>query len=31
MLATDATGGVSATNGSAGAVHLILDVAGYFE
>ena len=30
-LATDATGGVSATNGSTGAVHLILDVAGYFE
>lgn len=31
LLATDATGGVSATNRSTGAVHLILDVAGYFE
>jgi hypothetical protein len=31
MLATDATGGVSATNRSAGTVHLILDVAGYFQ
>jgi hypothetical protein len=31
LLATDATGGVSATNRSAGAVHLILDVAGYFQ
>jgi hypothetical protein len=31
MLATDATGGVAATNGSSGAVHLILDVSGYFE
>lgn len=31
MLATDATGGVAATNRSAGTVHLILDVAGYFE
>jgi hypothetical protein len=30
-LATDATGSVSATNGSTGAVHLILDVSGYFE
>jgi IPT/TIG domain len=30
-LATDATGKVSATNGSIGAVHLILDVSGYFE
>jgi hypothetical protein len=31
MLATDGTGGVSVTNRSAGAVHFILDVAGYFE
>jgi hypothetical protein len=31
LLATDATGGVSATNRSTGAVHLVLDVSGYFE
>ncbi len=31
MLATDGTGGVAATNGSNGTVHLILDVNGYFE
>jgi hypothetical protein len=31
MLATDATGGVAATNRSSGAVHLVLDVSGYFE
>jgi hypothetical protein len=31
MLATDGTGGISATNRSAGALHLILDVSGYFE
>ncbi len=31
MLATDGTGGVSATNRSSGALHLILDVSGYFE
>jgi hypothetical protein len=31
MLATDGTGGVSATNGSTSAVHLVLDVSGYFE
>jgi len=31
LLATDGTGGVSATNRSAGAAHLILDVSGYFE
>ena len=31
MLATDATGGVAATNRSGGAVHLVLDVSGYFE
>jgi len=31
MLATDGTGGVSATNRSSGPVHLILDVNGYFE
>ena len=31
MLATDGTGGVAATNGSNGTVHLILDVSGYFE
>jgi len=31
MLATDATGGVAAINGSSGAVHLIVDVSGYFE
>jgi hypothetical protein len=30
-LATDATGGVSATNRSSGPVHLIVDVTGYFE
>jgi hypothetical protein len=30
-LSTDGTGGVSATNGSTGPAHLILDVAGYFE
>jgi hypothetical protein len=30
-LATDATGGVSATNRSSAAVQLILDVSGYFE
>ena len=31
MLATDGTGGVSATNRSGGPVHLIVDVNGYFE
>ena len=31
MLATDGTGGVSATNRSTGAVHLIVDVNGYFK
>ncbi len=31
MLATDATGGVAATNRSSAAVHLVLDVSGYFE
>jgi hypothetical protein len=31
LLATDATGGVSATNRSTGAAHLVLDVSGYFE
>jgi IPT/TIG domain len=31
MLATDGTGGVSATNRSGGHVHVILDVNGYFE
>jgi hypothetical protein len=31
LLATDGTGSVSATNGSSGALHLILDVSGYFE
>ncbi len=31
MLSTDATGGIAATNGSTGTVHLILDVAGYFQ
>lgn len=30
-LATDGTGGLSATNRSSAAVHLILDVTGYFE
>ena len=30
-LATDGTGGVSATNRSSGPVHVILDVSGYFE
>jgi hypothetical protein len=30
-LSTDGTGGISATNRSAGAVHLIVDVTGYFE
>jgi len=31
LLATDGTGGLAATNGSAGSVHLVLDVSGYFE
>jgi hypothetical protein len=31
LLATDGTGGLAATNGSNGTVHLILDVAGYFQ
>jgi hypothetical protein len=31
MLATDATGGLAAINGSSGTVHLIVDVSGYFE
>jgi len=31
LLATDGTGGVAATNRSSGAVHLVLDVSGYFE
>ena len=31
MVSTDGTGGLSATNGSTGTVHLILDVAGYFQ
>jgi hypothetical protein len=31
LLATDTTGGVSATNQSSSPVHLILDVSGYFE
>jgi hypothetical protein len=31
MLATDGTGSVSATNYSSGAVHVILDVTGYFQ
>jgi hypothetical protein len=31
LLATDGTGGVSATNRSTGPVHLVLDVSGYFE
>jgi hypothetical protein len=31
MLATDGTGRVAASNGSAGTVHAILDVTGYFE
>ena len=31
LLATDGTGGVSATNGSSGPVHLVLDVSGYFQ
>jgi hypothetical protein len=31
MLATDGTGGVAASNHSGGAVHLVLDVSGYFE
>ena len=30
-LSTDAAGGLSATNRSAGAVHLVVDVTGYFE
>jgi hypothetical protein len=30
-LSTDAAGGISAENRSAGAVHLIVDVTGYFE
>ena len=31
MLATDDTGGLAATNGSNGTVHIILDVSGYFQ
>jgi hypothetical protein len=31
LLATDGTGGISATNRSTGTVHLILDVSGYFQ
>jgi hypothetical protein len=31
MLSTDATGGIAATNGSAGTVHVILDVTGYYQ
>ena len=31
MLATDGTGSVSAFNGSAGSVHLVLDVTGFFQ
>ena len=31
LLATDGTGGVSATNRSSGPVHLVLDVSGYFQ
>ena len=31
MLSTDATGGISATNGSAGTVHVVLDVTGYYQ
>jgi O-glycosyl hydrolase len=31
LLATDATGGIAATNRSSGSVHVILDVNGYFQ
>ncbi len=31
LLSTDGSGGIAATNGAAGAVHVIMDVTGYFQ